>query len=75
MESFVGEEGGDSGGRMFGVVVGKFRHWKVLSPIGLIVVDVESKVRFEDLVDSFRLSVRFWMICGRQVLLDLELLR
>ena len=59
---------------MFGVVVGKLRHWEVLGPIGLIVVDVKSKVRFEDLVDSFRLSVRLWVIGGGQVLLNLELL-
>ena len=43
-ESQVGEEWGESGSRVFGVVVGEFCHGKEAGPVGLLAVAVDAKV-------------------------------
>lgn len=68
----VGEERSECGGRMRGVVVGEFSDRKECGPVVLVVVREDSEVLFEDLVESFGLSISFWMVGSREVLGDLE---
>ena len=44
MEAIVGEEWGESGSRVFGVVIGEFRHGEEAGLVGLLVVAVDAKV-------------------------------
>jgi len=54
------------------VVVGELSEWKEGTPIRLLVVDVTTKVLFEDRVDSLSLAVGPGVERSRQVLLDVE---
>jgi hypothetical protein len=53
----VGEERRDLGGRGSGVVVGKLGHRKKLYPVVLVEIDKDSKVLFQNGVDSLGLSI------------------
>ena len=44
MEAIFREEWGESGSRVFGVVVGEFRHGEEAGPVGLLVVAIDAKV-------------------------------
>lgn len=57
---------------MGGVVVGELGERQELGPVILIVTDVQTEVGFDDLIDSFRLSIRFGMIGRGEVLLDAQ---
>ena len=50
MEPVVGEERGEGGSRMFGVVVAELRQWKEAGPIGLLIVAVDAKILLQDII-------------------------
>ena len=56
------------------IVVGEFGQREEVCPVVLVVVDVESKICFDNLVDAFGLTVCLRMISPRQVLSDAEAL-
>src|SRR5882672_9029936 len=62
MKALVGEEGGDHGGQVRGIVVCKLCKGQEVDPVVLLVVDVYPKILFQDLVDSFSLPVGLWVI-------------
>ena len=49
---------------MYIIIVGKFHHGKEVDPIFLLVVDCTPEILFEDLVDSFGLSISFGVVRG-----------
>jgi hypothetical protein len=47
------------------VVVLEFRHGQKFIPVILAFIDKDPKVLFQFLVDTFRLSIRLWVVrCG-----------
>src|SRR5882672_3160679 len=62
VKALVGKERGDHGGRMRGIVVCKLCKGQEVDPVVLLVVDVDPKILFQDLVDSFSLPVGLWVI-------------
>ena len=52
------------------VVMRKFGQGKVGGPIRLLVVSVESEVRFYPLIISLGLSVSTWVVCRGDILLN-----
>ena len=59
MEAVIGEERGECGSRVPGIVVRKFRQGKEIGPICLLIVAINAQVLFEE----FRRSV--WpSVCG-----------
>ena len=72
METLESEERGNLGRGVRGIVVGEFREGEVGCPVVLLVVDVDTHIRLENLVNSFRLSVGFGVIGGREIRFDLE---
>ena len=57
----VGIEGSHASRRGYRVVVSLLGHWEQVHPIVLFLVDVWPEARFDNLVDSFGLSVRLWV--------------
>jgi hypothetical protein len=57
VEPLVCEEGSDLCSRMCSVVVSKFGEGKEVDSVILLIIDVYPKVLFEDLVDSFGLTI------------------
>src|SRR5882672_11182016 len=72
VKALVGKEGGDHGGRMRSIVVCKFGKGQEVDPVILLVIDVNPKVLFQDLVDSFGLPIGLQVIGRRKVSLDTE---
>lgn len=70
--AFVCEKWGYAGGGVRGIVVGKFGEGEEVGPVVLLIVDVDSKVLFENLIDVFCLAIGFGVIgCGK-IRLDFE---
>ena len=57
IEPIVSEERRDLGGSMLSIVIREFREGKYVEPVVLLVVAKGSQILFEDLVDTFRLTV------------------
>ena len=68
--AFVGEEGGGARSRVRGVVVGELGEGEEVDPVVLLVVDVDSEVLLEHLVDAFGLAVGLGVVGGREVGFD-----
>ncbi len=54
------------------VVVGELRQWEPVTPVGLSIVNKDSKVFFDFLVDLFRLSIGLQMECCGRVWHDVK---
>ena len=67
MEPIVGEERGESGSRVFGVIIREFRHGEEAGPVGLLAVAVDSQVLLEDGVEPLCLAICLGMEGGRPV--------
>lgn len=50
------------GGGMCGITVSKFGIWEQRQPVVLMIVQEAVQVLFENLFDSFHLSIRVWMV-------------
>ena len=48
MKPVVGEERGQGGSRMFGVVVVELHQGEKAGPVGLLIVAIDSQVLFKD---------------------------
>ena len=72
MVSFIRKERGELRRGMRSVVVREFRERKEGDPVVLLIVDVDTEVLLENLVDSFSLTVGFRMIRGGEVGFDVE---
>ena len=72
VEAFVGEEGRNLSGCMRSVVVSEFGEREERNPIVLLVVDIDAKILFEDLVNSLGLSIGFGVVGCRKVRFDVE---
>ena len=59
---FVGEEGGCTGRRLWGVIVRELRQGEEVGPIVLLVIDVHPEVLFEDLIGALRLAIGFRVV-------------
>ena len=68
--AFVGEEGGGARSGVRGVVVGELGEGKEVDPVVLLVVDVDSEVLLEHLVDAFGLAVGLGVVGGGEVGFD-----
>jgi hypothetical protein len=55
-----------------GIIVSKFSKKKPGDPVILLVIDKTIEILFENLINSFRLSVGLQMISGGKSSLDLE---
>ena len=75
METVVGEEGGEGGSRVFGIIVAKLRQRKEAGPVGLLVVAVDTKILFEDKIEALRLAIRLRMESGGAVGMDAQKLQ
>ncbi len=54
------------------IVVGKFSEWEPVAPVGLLIVDEDSEVLLDLLVDSFCLAIRLRMEGSRGIRRDVE---
>jgi hypothetical protein len=70
--SLVSVERGYTSGRVRRVVVNEFGDGELRGPVVLLIVDVNTEVLFEGLIDSFGLPVHLWVISSQQVGLDVE---
>ena len=61
MESVIGEKWGKYCSRMFGIIVDELGQWEEASPVGLLIVAVDSKILLQDRIEALRLAVRLWM--------------
>ena len=64
MEPEVGEERGDSRGRMLGVVIAEFRQGQNVGPIALLVVTLDPQVLLQHRIHPLRLPIRLGMEGG-----------
>jgi hypothetical protein len=55
------------------VIVCEFRKWEYFNLIVLMIICVETKVMFKDLVLAFRLTVRLRVVGGAQSALRLHI--
>ena len=62
METLVSKELGDHCCRVSCVVVHEFSQGKEIDPVVLLVVDVHPKILFQDLVNTFGLTVGLGMV-------------
>ena len=51
----------------------ELHHWQQWCPIILLEVTVDPEVLLQPLVCAFRLSIHLWVICGADVLCDVQL--
>ena len=72
VEAEVDEEGRVAGGRVDPVVVRKLGDGEPVHPVVLVVVDVQSEVLFQLLVDPLRLSVGLGVVRRGRVVLDAQ---
>ena len=70
METVVGEERGEGGSRMSGVVVAEFRQGEEAGPVGLLIVAVDAEVLFQDRIEPLRLAIRLGMESGGPICVD-----
>jgi len=70
MKTLVTKEWGDHSHRVQCVVVHELGQGEDIDPIILLVVDVHLKILFQDLVDSFGLTVHLRVIGSSDVSLD-----
>ena len=70
METLVSKEWGDHSGRVGPVVVCELGQGKEIDPVVLLVVDVHPKILFQDLVDTFSLTIGLWMVGSQKVGFD-----
>ena len=66
-------EGGMPGADVNPVVVGEFRNGQPVDPIILMVIDEETQVLLEFLIDPFSLTIRLWMECCAEGCLDTQM--
>ena len=72
METVVGEERGQRGGRMLGIVIAEFCHVEKASPVRLLVIAEDPKVLFQNRIEALRLAIRVGMEGRRAVGLDAQ---
>ena len=72
MRGAVGRLAREARANPAGQRIRELRKGKEVRPIVLIVVDVETKVRFHSLVDSFCLAICLRVVGSRELLLDPE---
>ena len=73
VEAVVGEERGHLRRLVLMIVVGELGEWKEIDPVVLIVRNVRAEVRFEGLIGALGEPVGLRVICGRVLVVDLEL--
>ena len=72
METVVGEERGESGSGVFGIVVAELRQREEAGPVGLLVVTVDPKILLQDGIEALCLAVRLRMEGGGPVGVDAQ---
>ena len=70
--TFVCKEGSEVGCGVRSVVVGELRKRQKVTPIVLVIVDVDPQVLLQDLIQALCLTVSLRVISGGEVLLDVE---
>jgi len=72
--SFVGKERGGTNRCAQSIVVSEFSEGKERRPVVLLVVAKYSEVLLKSLIESFSLSVSFWMVAKGEVNLHIQCL-
>ena len=67
MVTLIGEEGRNSGGSAWSVVVGKLREREEARPVVLLIVAVDPEVLLKGLINTLGLSIAFRVVSGGEV--------
>ena len=70
MVTLIGEEGGEFGRRILGIVVHEFGIGEEVAPVVLLVVAVDSQILLQGLVCPLYLYVGLGVVCRRAIPLD-----
>lgn len=70
--AFVGEKWRNSGRSRRSIVVGKLTKREEAGPVVLLIVAEDPKVLLEGLIESFGLSIAFWVITRCEVNLHVQ---
>src|SRR5882724_2154619 len=70
MKALVSKEWSDHGCQVQSVVVRKLCQREEVDPVVLLVVDIYLKILFQDLVNTFSLTISLWMVGSQKVGFD-----
>ena len=70
--AFVGEERRYSGCSIWSIVISKLGQRKEQTPVILLIVGIHMEILLQGLVDSFGLTITFWVISESEVQLHIK---